>query len=127
MSNISIPVLVTPQHTVGDILEDTSLVIEKNIPLPPRNQRRKGYNQYFIKMFEKMELNDSFLVPIVDPEQGERTRPADPFDPYFNLISKMRNRISTAATEFRGGGMFQRKFKISIRKVPGGLRVWRVR
>ena len=127
MSEISIPVLVTPDHTVSDILETTSLVIEKDIPMPPAHQRNKGLNQKFIEMFEKMALNDSFLVPIEDAEQGERIGPTDPFDPYFNFLNKMRSRISTAAGEYRSRGIFQRKFKISTRKVPTGLRVWRVR
>ncbi len=66
--------------------------IEKGVPIPPRNPSRKGATKY---PFEKMEVGDSFFVPLM--------------------------REFSAASRWCKD---HPDWKLLVRKVEGGYRVW---
>ena len=86
--------------------------IEKNVPLPAIVRREA--NTY---PFAEMDVNDSFFVanpaPVDETEEAKTAAEA--------LAKGIYNSLSRAKGEH--GKKLERKF--AIRKVEGGLRVWR--
>jgi hypothetical protein len=73
------------------------LEIEKGIPMPEHN---KKYAKKF--PFEKLEIGDSFLVPLAADKSPSSI---------YSAISQARKRLNIALTSAR---------------VEGGVRVWRI-
>jgi hypothetical protein len=82
------------------------MIIEKGIPIPPRRRVTPAGNADF----DKLEVGDSFAVPV--PEEY-RHKPT---------IWAGTNRLRTAAHQY--GKRHGRTF--TVRCVDGAIRIWRV-
>jgi hypothetical protein len=76
-----------------------SFPIDRGIPLP---KRQNGYHKY---PFQRMKVGESFMVACADFE-----------------TQQLMNSLTSCA---RWAG-FKTGFKFAQRKIPGGVRVWRV-
>ena len=86
---------------IGNMVEqDSEYVIEQGIPIPGRNDSRIKYP------FGKMVVGDSFL----DRADGED-------------VDKVVSRLQGAAQAYRKKN--EQSARFSIRKVDGGVRIWR--
>ena len=79
--------------------------IEKNIPLPPRTYNKAGRNTHY--PFPKMGIGDSFILKLsADPKKAKAKRGA------ISCLMIYHAR--------------KRGAKYASRRLPEGLRVWRV-
>ena len=81
------------------------VVIEKNIPMSPRNRRSAKAFSVFKAMIDPMEIGDSFLIA-----PGYIKRVAG-YLYFYNSEEKTSGRLR----------------KLSQRKQPDGMRIWRVK
>ena len=78
--------------------------LQSGIPIPPRSNIKERKRKY---PFKDMQVGMSFLVPKKDAPNG---------------IDKLMTRMGAAAHS--AGKVFG--FKFALRKMPDGVRVWRV-
>lgn len=93
----------------------SELVIEKGVAVPPPRGMRRLYP------FNEMEVGDSFFVPygvFVEEFSGRE----------LEIIKKrVQTKVSAAANfHARGPGRVPNGKKFAVRRVPTGVRCWRI-
>tara|TARA_A100001515_G_scaffold139111_1_gene133412 strand:- start:668 stop:928 length:261 start_codon:yes stop_codon:yes gene_type:complete len=84
----------------------TDLKIEKNVPLPDKQGRRKSKYPEHYELLEKMEVGDSILFTLDNCKENSATN------------KRVASFVGTANNIY--------KYKMSARKLEETVRVWRV-
>lgn len=101
-----------PVHQNSRIDAIMGMFIEKGVPLPdPNKPHFPALNQRITELFEQMDVGDSFLVP----------------SKVVGHMESFRSKIAGIATAYHRSHMGMKAFRISTRKQPDGLRIWRIR
>jgi hypothetical protein len=101
-----------PTHQNSRIDAIMRMFIEKGVPLPdPNKPKYPALNQRILELFEQMDVGDSFLVP----------------SKVVVHMESFRSKIAGIATAYHRSHMGTKMFRISTRKQPDGLRIWRVK